>query len=112
MKDYEDPLVMNPVIPVLDEDGERLCTVKFKDNLTKEDVPDYVNMNCRIGLVRYPGLRFMGSYVLCYYDKFYPPRSYGEVITAEEAYDICVRNNRFDLIEELGIEYEREREVL
>ena len=101
-----------PRIPVLDDDGKTICTVNFVDNLTKQDVPDYVNMNCLIGLVKYPGIRFMGYYVLCYYDKYYPSRSYGEIITAEEAYNICLKNNRQDLIEELDITFERQREVL
>lgn len=103
----------NPRIPVLDDDGKTICTVNFVDNLTKQDVPDYVNMNCLIGLVKYPGIRFMGYYVLCYYDKYYPSRSYGEIISPEEAYNICNRNGRYDLIALLDIEVpEREREVL
>lgn len=100
------------IIPVKDDNNKTICTVQFKDNLTKEDVPDYVNMNCKIGIVPYPGIRYFGCYVLCYYDKYYPPRSYGEIITVEEAYDICLRNNRLDLIRDLGLEFEREREVL
>lgn len=102
----------HPRIPVLDDNGKPICTVKFKENLTKQDVPDYVNMNCKIGLTRYPGVRWMGYYVLCYYDKYYPQRSYGEIISPEEAYEICNRNGRQDLIEEFDITFEREREVL
>ena len=90
-------------IPVKDDEDNILCTVKFEDNLTKKDVPDYVNMNCKIGLVKYPGIRYPGWYVLCYYDKYYPPRSYGEVISPREAYMICLRSNKLDLAEKLGI---------
>lgn len=101
------------MIPVYDDDMKTLlCTVKFEENLTKKEVPDYVNMNCKIGLVKYPGIRYMGHYVLCYYDKYYPPRSYGEVINPQEAFNICVKNGRQDLIDKLNIHYEREREVL
>ena len=99
-------------IPVFDDDNELLCYCQFKDNLTRENVPDYANMNCRIGLTRYPGLRFPRFYVLMYYDKYSPDRSYGEIITENEAYMECIRAGHEEVIEEFGLLYEREREVL
>ena len=99
-------------IPVFDENDELLSNCQFQDNLTQENVPDYVNLNCRIGLTKYPGRRYHGFYVLMYYDTHYPDRSYGEIISKNEAYLECIKRGHEEVIEELGIIYEREREVI
>lgn len=100
------------MIKVYDEGNEPVCDVKFMDNLTQQNVPDYVNMNCKIGLTEYPGERYQGWYVLMYYDIKCPDRSYGEVVSPTEAYDYCAKRNRYDIIEEFDIKFEREREVI
>ena len=99
-------------IKVYDGNRKPLCDVTFIDNLTREGVPDYVNMNCRIGITEYPGARYEGWYVLMYYDTYCPSRSYGELLSPEEAYDELERRGRHDLIDEFDIHFERQREVL
>lgn len=99
-------------IPIFDDNNDLLSYCQFEDNLTQGDVPDYVNLNCKIGLTRYPGRRYQGFFVLMYYDTRSPDRSYGEIISKNEAYLECIKRGHEEVIEELGIVYEREREVI
>lgn len=97
-------------IPVYDDNNEVLLSVPFRDNLTRRGVPDYVNMNCKQGIRRLDHTYkvWEGWYVLMYYDVLYPSRSYGELLSPDEALEELRRRDRLDLLEH----YVREVEVL
>lgn len=97
-------------IPVYDDDNTVILTVPFKDNLTRRGVPDYVNMNCKQGIIRLDQSYkyWEGWYVLMYYDILYPGSSYGELLTEDEALEELKKRGRLDLLEH----HVREVEVL
>ena len=104
----------NP-IPLLDENLNIICTVPFIDNLTISHVPEYVNQNGYMGLVRLYGLGCVhdGELVIMYYDKNYPERSYAEFITEEEACRECMKRGKNDVAKKLGLNIDMmEREVI
>lgn len=93
------------------EDNKVIGLVKFVNNLTLEDVPDYVNENGELGIKRVNMGRLDNEIVLMTYDSVNPDSSYAEVITEKEAYEWCLHRNP-KLMEELDLEYVEEREVL
>lgn len=102
------------LLPILDEGLNILGTVEFIDNLTLSHVPEYVNMNGKIGLTRL-GAEYgthAGEYVLMYYDKRYPENSYAEIVTKKEAYRQCLNRGKLELATELDLKYIREVELI
>lgn len=102
------------LIPLLDSNLEIIGNTEFVDNLTRKDVPDYLNFNGRIGLKRLntDGKVNDGLLVFMVYDEKYPSRSYAEIITPLEAYKMCLVREKLDLATELNIKVNLEREVL
>ena len=99
-------------LPIIDDELKIIGTVPFKDNLTLSHVPDYVNENGYMGLTRLGEGVHEGELVLMRYDKWYPNRSYAELVSEREAYIECRNKGRLDVAKELGICIEREREVI
>jgi len=101
----------NYLIPLI-ENGEIIDTVTFKDNLTREDKPDYVNFNGRVGLTRCNSERNKDKLVIMY---FYPDKqedSYAEFISEADAFNMCRHRNKLDTAYDLKLRICKEREVL
>jgi len=94
------------------EGNQVIGLIKFINNLTLEDVPDYVNENGLLGICRVTMGRLDNEIVLMTYDCKKPSASYAEVIDKKLAYDWCMHRNKPELVEELELEYVEEREVL
>lgn len=90
-------------VPVINDKLEIICTVPFKDNLTLNHVPEYVNMNGYMGITRLE----TDELVIMYYDKNYPANSYAEIVTEKEAYKICLNRGRLDVAKELKLEIKK-----
>jgi len=95
-------------IPLIDNNLQIICTVPFKDNLTLNHVPEYVNLNGYMGITRLDN----NLIVVMYYDKNYPKNSYAEIITEKEAYKTCLNRGRLDVAKELGLQIKKEVEVI
>ena len=100
-------------IPIIDNNLKIIGTIPFIDNLTLSHVPDYVNMNGYMGLTRIQSGIHHGELVIMYYDKGYPGRSYGEIITEKEAYKECLNRGKLDVAKEYELQITPvEREVI
>lgn len=96
------------LIPILDDNMEHIGNVEFVDNLTVPHVPEYVNMNCLIGITKLDQKygKHEGEYVIMYYDKKYPRASYAEILkTKKEAYHECWIRGKLDLASQLGLHF-------
>ena len=102
------------LLPIIDDNLKIIGTVEFKDNLTLCNVPDYVNMNCRMGLKRLDESyeKLAGEIVLMFYDIYFPKASYAEIINEREAYKYCLNRGRLDVAGELNLKFVEEVEVL
>lgn len=99
-------------LKVYDEDYNVVDTVDFVDNLTLRGVAPYRNFNGRVGLTRLSSDRYDGQLVLCYFYPRHQELSYAEFISEEDAYNLCAKRNKLELVHELGISLVPEREVL
>jgi hypothetical protein len=104
---------MTVLIPILDDNLQIIGTTEFIDNLTLKDVPDYVNMNAKLGLKRLDTKEKIcdGLIVFMMFDIMHPNRSYAEIVSELEAYKMCLSRNKLELASELGLKFMLEREV-
>lgn len=93
-------------------DDKIVDTVEFHDNLTLENVPDYVNFNFRIGITRLNAGKYRGKLVVMFYSELYEHTSYASLVSEEEGYLICLKRGKLDVAEVLGINPEFEEEII
>lgn len=102
------------LLPIVNDDLKIIGTVEFEDNLTLRNVPDYVNMNARIGIKRLDESygKLEGELVIMFLDTYCPKSSYAEIITQKEAYQYCLNRGKLDLASKLDLQFIEEVEVI
>lgn len=82
---------------------QRITTVAFEPNLNVQNVPAYVNESCNMGIVRIEKGYYKNKLVIMYEDEFYPSHNMGEFISEDDAYDLCIKRGKNNIIKKYNI---------
>lgn len=86
------------LIPLYDNRGHIKQTYTFKENLNIYG-PRYLNEGANMGLIRDK----KGRLILMYQHEEFPSSDHAEVVSEEEAYELCLNRGKQHLVEELHL---------
>ncbi|PAV07654.1 hypothetical protein [Methanosphaera cuniculi] len=89
---------------------EVVAYVPATDNLTCHNEAPCNNEGGNMGLVRIKYGEQKGNLAIIYWNELWESSAFGELITDKDAFDLCFDKNKTHLIEELGINPNREYE--
>lgn len=87
------------LIPLYDTKGHIKETYTFKENLNIHG-PRYLNEGANMGLIRDK----KGRLILMYQHEEFPSSDHAEVLSEEEAYELCLNHGKQCLAEKLKLE--------
>ena len=86
------------LIPLYDNRGHIRETYLFKENLNIHG-PRYLNEGANMGLIRDK----QGRLILMYQHEEFPSSDHAEIVSEEEAYELCLNRGKQCLVESLHI---------
>lgn len=92
-------------IPVYNKNHVIVSVEEFKPNLNLHQVPSYLNESCNMGLVRISKGPYKNCLAVLYEHPFYPSCNRGEIISDNEAFEICQNRGKVHLIDQYKIQW-------
>jgi len=91
-------------IPVYDNHNKIISVEEFKPNLNIRG-PAYINEGCNMGICRITQGEYKGCLALLYQDMIHPSCNHGELISDNDAWELCKNRGKMHLIQEYNIEW-------
>jgi len=91
-------------IPVYDKTNHIVSVENFKPNLNIRG-PSYVNEGGNMGICRVSRGKYEGCLAVLYQSDVHPSCNHGEIISDNEAFELCQNRGKIHLIDQLRIQW-------